>query len=81
MFIVDFLKGYDSSFQAIVIEKLLGQNLMQPCVLQYLQDLGRIKENHFASENLKCGLSNLLYRPQVLTFCDYKRNCLQSCNM
>lgn len=60
MFIVNFLKGYDSSFQAIVIEKLLGQNLMQPCVLEYLQDLGRIKENHFVIENLKCGLSNHL---------------------
>jgi hypothetical protein len=31
---------------------------MQPCVLECLRNLGRIKENHFVIENLKCGLSN-----------------------
>jgi hypothetical protein len=33
--------------------------LMQLCVLEYLWDLRRIKENHFVIEIFKCGLSNL----------------------
>jgi hypothetical protein len=39
MQICEFLKGYRSSFQSVVIEKLMGSYLLKDCVLEYLRDL------------------------------------------
>jgi len=60
MHIHEFLKGYRSFFQSVVIEKLMGSYLLKYCVLKYLHDLGKIKQNQVIVDNLKSSLSNHL---------------------
>jgi hypothetical protein len=60
MHIHEFLKGYRSSFQNVVIEKLMGSDLLKDCVLKYLHDLRKIKQNQVIVDNFKSSLSNHL---------------------
>jgi len=60
MHICEFLKGYRSSFQSVVIEKLMGSYLLKDCVLNYLRNLGKIKINQVIIDKLKSSLSNHL---------------------
>jgi hypothetical protein len=56
----DFLKGYPSSFQTLVVEKFLGNYVLKGYVLEYLHDLRKLKQNQTIVNNLKSGLSNHL---------------------
>jgi len=58
--ICDFLKGYPSSFQTLVVEKFLGNYMLKGYVLEYLCDLRKLKQNQTIVDNLKSGLSNHL---------------------
>jgi hypothetical protein len=60
MFIRDFLKDYTCSFWNVVIEQLLGNYLLRDVVLEYLQDVNKLKQNQVVIDNLKSSLSNHL---------------------
>jgi len=40
----DFLKGYPSSFQTLVVEKFLGNYVLKGYVMEYLRDLRKLKQ-------------------------------------
>ncbi len=71
----DTLNGYPKSFQFLILEKFLNNSLVKGCVPKYLQNLARIKENHFFIDNLKCGLLDHLKRPKDLTPCHCQGYC------
>jgi hypothetical protein len=54
------LKGHSISFKGIVVEKVLASFVLRECVLEYLCDLKKIKENQGVIKHLKCGLTNHL---------------------
>lgn len=56
----DFLKGYPSSFQTLVVEKFLGNYVLKGYVMEYLRDLRKLKQKKTIVNNLKSGLSNHL---------------------
>ncbi len=56
----DTLNNYPKSFRFLVFEKFLNNPLVKSCILEYLQDLAKNKENHLIVDNFKCGLSDHL---------------------
>lgn len=56
----DFLKGYPSSFQNLIVEKVLGDYVLKGIVPKYLRDPRKLKQNKIIVNNLKSGLSNHL---------------------
>ncbi len=66
IFIHELLKRYAFSFQSFVVEKVLGNVLLEGYVPKYLQDLGKAKQNQVIVDNLKCGFSNHLKGQKTL---------------
>jgi hypothetical protein len=56
----DFLKGYPSSFQTLVVEKVLGNYVLRCRVSEYLCDPGKFKQNQTIVDNIKSSYSNHL---------------------
>lgn len=56
MFIIDFLKGFDTIAQHTIIEKVLSHDLLNCMLLSYLQDIKRLKQNEQLLENVCSGL-------------------------
>jgi hypothetical protein len=59
-FVISWKDIYPSSFQTLVVDKVLGNYVLKGCVPEYLSDPGKLKQNQTIVNNFKCGLSNHL---------------------
>lgn len=59
MFIVDFLKGYDVDVQNVIMEKVVGHDILTVAMPPYLHDIKRLKQNLQLIENFKFGLNHV----------------------
>jgi hypothetical protein len=56
MFIANFLKGFDTTTQHTIIEKVLSHDLLSGMLPSYLQDIKRLKQNEQLFENVHSSL-------------------------
>jgi hypothetical protein len=58
MFIVYFLKRYDVNTQNVIMEKVVGHDILTGAMPPYLHDIKRLKQNLQLIENFKSGLNH-----------------------
>jgi hypothetical protein len=58
MFIADFLKRFDVDSQNVIMEKVMGHELLDIVMPPYLHDVKKLKHNQQLIENFIFGLSN-----------------------